>query len=77
MYAFIIREMNKNGYENGPNFLQTETVEAWKGLMVEKYGDLNLDMKKHESGELNTEALAPNWHIHISFEIIMGHMGLR
>jgi hypothetical protein len=60
MYAFFIREMNKNGYENVPKFLQTETVEAWKALLVEKFRDLNLDMKRYESGELDTKALAFN-----------------
>ena len=58
MYAFFIREMNKNGYENVLRFLQTETVEAWRALTTEKFSDLKLDMRKYETGELDVEALA-------------------
>ena len=57
MYASFIREMNKNGYDEVPRFLQTETVEAWKALMTDKYEDLGLDLEKYLSGKLDLEAL--------------------
>ncbi len=57
MYVSFIREMNANGYDKVPRFLQTETVEAWKVLMKDKYKNLGLHLERYQSGELDLEAL--------------------
>ena len=63
MYAFLIREMDKAGYDKVPRYLQTETIELWQSLMTDQYKDLNLDMDAYRSGEMELKALTePSSH---------------
>ena len=57
MYAFLIREMNKAGYDKVPRYLQTETIELWQSLMTDQYKDLNLDLDAYRSGRMELRAL--------------------
>lgn len=57
MYAFFIREMNKNGYDKVPHILQTELIEIWRSLMTEQCRDLDLRLEDYVDGRLDIEAL--------------------